>query len=316
MLAALSAALAVVITHAAAALGDTSAVLSNTTLSADRPRFVGLALMVSLSTAAFLGWRVQRSIAPPINALRQTAELIAKEGDGSVRVDQQATGQLGKLGTAFNAMLARLAASNERLQADHDELKARMRERTRELHREVLLRRYAESITKGQSRFLRVLASDRPLGEVLAMLVGEIESHTRHTKVAISPVETGVEWFDEPIGTQLSKQERNGLRQLPIAVSGTAPARAAATLEPHHDRHDAESGITDASGFCSTEHGGACWAFPVSAADEHLLAVITLFHRHDRGPSEEEAELIQSACSLAGLAIERRHRAESDFQPA
>lgn len=316
LLAALSAALAVGITHGAAALGDSSAVLSNAAASDDRPRFVGWALLLSVSTAAFLGWRVQKWIAPPLKVLKQAADRIAKEGDHSVRVEQKPSGQVGRLGTAFNSMLDRLAADQERLETDHDELKARMRERTRELHREVLLRRYAESITRGQSRFLQVLSSERPLDEVLALLVGEIESHTRHTRVAISPIEAGAEWFGEPIGSQLGKQERNGLRQLPIAASGAAPARAAATFDPHHDLADTDHGTTDASGFCSTEHGGACWAFPVVTVDERLVAVITLFHRHDRGPSQEERELIQSACSLAGLAIERHQRVESDFQTA
>lgn len=274
------------------------------------PLIVGVVFLISLSVAGAFASRLQSRVSTPIEALARAAELITKEGDYSVRVHQKASGQIGDLCSAFNAMLDRIETTDSSLQTARDELNARVRERTRELHREVLERRYAESIASGQKRVLQQLATGQPLNDVLMSLVGEIESHVRNSHAAISLVEPNAEWFGDPIGLQLGSLQRDGLSQLPLSSSGTAPARAAATLTIQQDRHKGNH-ATDASGFQSTAHGGACWAVPVATPDARLLAVITLFHRHDRLPNEDECELLQSACSLASLAIEQRNGEEA-----
>ncbi len=269
------------------------------------PLIVGVVFLISLGVAASFASRMQNRISSPIEALARAARRISEEGDYSVRVNQRATGQLGDLCFAFNAMLDHIESADASLQQARDELNARVRDRTRELHREVLERRFAESIISGQKRVLQQLATGKPLPGVLSTLLAEVESHISNTVAAISIVEQGSEWFDEPIGLQLSSPQREGLKQLPFDPKGPAPARVAALGKAQHDFHDAKEEQT--AGFDSTIHGGACWAYPVLTSDGRLLGVITLFHRKDREPAEEELELIESACSLASLSIEQRN---------
>ncbi|TWT96069.1 Sensory/regulatory protein RpfC [Botrimarina colliarenosi] len=274
---------------------------------ANYPFIVGLVFTISLAVAATLAARMQRRISGPIDLLAKTAERVSSEGDYSVRVGERPLGQLGKLCAVFDAMLDRVETADRNLQEAHDKLNGRVRDRTRELHREVLERRHAESVASGQTRVLQLLASGAPLPEVLGALIGEVERHIGNTTVAISAVEANSEWFGDAIGLQISGQQREGLRQLPYSKLGAAPARAAVTLQPEFDLHNQRSAVVDASGFESTAHGGACWAIPVVTADGRLLAVLTLFYKHSREPNDDELGLLLSAGSLASLAIEQRN---------
>ncbi len=273
---------------------------------ANYPLIVGVVFLISLGVAAAFASRMLRRILGPIDALVDAAERVSTEGDYSVRVGERPAGQLGKLCVAFDAMLQRVESADRNLQEAHDKLNSRVLERTRELHREVLERRHAESIASGQSRVLQLLVGGAPLADVLTALVSEVEKHLGNITAAVSVVESGEEWFGEPIGVKLSGQQREGLRQLPISKMGAAPARAAASLEPQFDLRSGDQTVVDASGFESTAHGGACWAVPCITADGRLLAVLSLFYRHSRAPNDEELSVVLSACSLVTLAIKQR----------
>ncbi|QDV77574.1 Sensory/regulatory protein RpfC [Planctomycetes bacterium K2D] len=273
---------------------------------ANYPLIVGSVFLISLGVSAVFASRIQKRILGPIDKLVSAAERVSTEGDYSVRVGERPAGQVGKLCTAFDAMLDRVETADKSLQEAHDKLNARVRERTRELHREVLERRHAESIASGQSKVLQMLVGGEPLTDVLTSLVTEVEKHVGNIVAAVSIVDDHEEWFGDPIGVQLSGQQRDGLRQLPFSKLGTAPARAAISLLPEFDLCDGDQAVVDASGFESTAHGGACWAVPCVTADGRLLAVVSLFFKHSRRPNEDELAVIVSACSLATLAIEQR----------
>lgn len=274
------------------------------------PLIVGVVFFISLGVAGVFAARMQSRISSPIEALARTADRISTDGDYTARVNRRPSGQLGDLCVAFDTMLDRIESTDSKLQTAHDELNARVRERTRELHREVLERRYAESIASGQSRVLQKLAAGESLPEVLNALIEEIETHVQGGSVAISLIEPEAEWFSEPLGYRLSTQQRTGLRRLPLSESGPAPARAAHSRQYQYD-HQGEGVSHKIAIFDSTAHGGACWGFPVVTPDGRLLAVLTLFHRKDREPNEDELELIASASSLASLAIEQRSGEEA-----
>jgi signal transduction histidine kinase/ActR/RegA family two-component response regulator/HPt (histidine-containing phosphotransfer) domain-containing protein/HAMP domain-containing protein len=273
---------------------------------ANYPLIVGTVFVISLGVSAVFASRIQRRILGPIDALVSAAERVSTEGDYSVRVGERPAGQVGKLCVAFDAMLDRVEAADQNLPEAHDKLNARVRERTRELHREVLERRHAESIASGQSQVLQMLVGGDPLTEVLTALVSEVEKHVGNIVAAVSIVDGHEEWFGDPIGIQLSGDQRDGLRQLPFSKMGTAPARAATSLLPEYDLCSDGQTVVDASGFESTAHGGACWAVPCVTADGRLLAVVSLFFKHSRRPNEDELGVVVAACSLATLAIEQR----------
>jgi signal transduction histidine kinase/HPt (histidine-containing phosphotransfer) domain-containing protein/ActR/RegA family two-component response regulator len=260
---------------------------------------VAAVVSISLMASFLLASRLQRAMTGPIDDLSAAASRVTTEGDYSVRVAHRARGDLGKLCDAFNAMLDRIQASDQELQRGQVELNARVRERTKELHREVLERRHAESISEGQNRVLQQLATGRNLDEVLRTLIAELESYVHNTKVAIVTVNDRRTAFDKPVAVALSVDALRRLEQTDLDGSACAAARAIVTQAPEFDTA-AESGL-----------GGARWAFPVCGSDSKPLAVLVAHHRHDRPPTDDERELLGSAVALASVAIEQRRAEEA-----
>ena len=54
----------------------------------------------------------------------------------------------------------------------------------------------------------------------------------------------------------------------------------------------------------------ACWSHPIVSRDDKLLGVMAVYYRQPREPAAGELDLIRSAASLAGIAIERRRTEE------
>ncbi|MEN0110041.1 MAG: ATP-binding protein, partial [Planctomycetota bacterium] len=265
---------------------------------------VALVFLISLGVAAGLAAAMHGRISGPIERLAKVARRVASEGDYSARVGGDATGQVGDLCAAFDTMLERVESADRRLKEAQEELNARVRERTRELHREVLDRRYAQSIAAGQTRVLSELATGRPLEGVLTILIEEVTSFLRNANLAVSQLPPGADRLVAPVGPRLTDGQRALLDGMKVDAAGASPARAAATRSAECDRVMATR--TEPTGQV-----GACWAEPVTTPDGRVLAVITAFHRHRRLPSDDEAELLASAAALASVAIEQRNGEEA-----
>jgi signal transduction histidine kinase len=92
-----------------------------------------VALVLSLAAALALCARLQRQIATPIVELARAAKRISDAGDYSIRVEKTARDELGTLYDQFNAMLDQIQHTRGDLQAAHDELESRVRQRTEQL---------------------------------------------------------------------------------------------------------------------------------------------------------------------------------------
>lgn len=102
----------------------------------DRTRAV---LLLSVTTALFLGWRLAQSLLVPVERLREAALAVA-DGEFGRRVPFTRSDELGDLGRAFDHMSDRLAknqveihAQQARIEAFALELQDRVEQRTREL---------------------------------------------------------------------------------------------------------------------------------------------------------------------------------------
>ena len=123
-------------------------------LHAQLYRYVAIvAIVLPLSLAAAMGFslRLQRIVSGPVLKLARTAQQISAEDDYSIRVEKQSNDELGTLYDEFNAMLDQIQQGKRQLQAAHDQLEARVEERTRQLSeanqglgREIAERRRAE----------------------------------------------------------------------------------------------------------------------------------------------------------------------------
>lgn len=96
-------------------------------------------LLVAVTTALFLGWRLAQSLLVPVERLREAALAVA-DGDYGRRVPIDRSDELGDLGRAFDHMSERLAANQLEIRAQQAEIEAfaeelqdRVEQRTREL---------------------------------------------------------------------------------------------------------------------------------------------------------------------------------------
>jgi light-regulated signal transduction histidine kinase (bacteriophytochrome) len=77
--------------------------------------------------------KLQGQISGPILALAETAQAVSTQRDYSVRARKLGEDELGLLTEAFNHMLEQIQQQNLALQRSHEELEARVQDRTAEL---------------------------------------------------------------------------------------------------------------------------------------------------------------------------------------
>lgn len=98
--------------------------------------YAGIAtlIIVVLSFVAYvISRRLQQQISRPILALAETAKSVSNLRDYSVRARKLGDDELGLLTEAFNQMLEQIQEQNLALQRSHEELEARVSDRTAEL---------------------------------------------------------------------------------------------------------------------------------------------------------------------------------------
>jgi two-component system, NtrC family, sensor kinase len=70
----------------------------------------------ALSVTMLVTGRLQRFFTVPINKLTQTMERVTRDGDYSLRVEEDGRDEFGTLCDGFNTMLAQIAAARDQLQ--------------------------------------------------------------------------------------------------------------------------------------------------------------------------------------------------------
>jgi len=138
-------------------------------LRARTARFAGFALaaiLASFGVAYVLALRLQRSVSEPILELARAAFSVSAAKDYSLRVTRKGPDEIGFLFDRFNEMLEQIEHRDAALQSAHDQLEARVDERTRELQKEIAERKQAEQALAEQKSFLKALIDNCPLGIV------------------------------------------------------------------------------------------------------------------------------------------------------
>lgn len=149
--------------------------------------YTGIILLFTLASwlvTLFLSSGLQRIITRPIFHLAETARAVTAEKNYSLRVAEHGRDELGQLIAGFNEMLGQIQDRDSRLQQAHDELEARVEERTRNLREEISERMRAEQAL--QHQFVRIsllnqitqAISDRQDTEsILHVALRELEQH-------------------------------------------------------------------------------------------------------------------------------------------
>jgi nitrate/nitrite-specific signal transduction histidine kinase len=93
-------------------------------------------LLLSLAAATFFAWRSQRAVSEPLVRLAETARVVSREKNYSLRAEaSHGHDEVNVLIEAFNEMLKEIQGRDTDLQQAHDGLEMRVKDRTRELKR-------------------------------------------------------------------------------------------------------------------------------------------------------------------------------------
>jgi signal transduction histidine kinase len=110
---------------------------SNNEVMYERFRLYGalaaLVIMFSFLLAYLISRKLQSGIANPILALANTADIISKQKDYSVRAQKISTDEMGLLTDAFNQMLTQIEEQNRKITYFNQRLEQKVQERTHEL---------------------------------------------------------------------------------------------------------------------------------------------------------------------------------------
>jgi signal transduction histidine kinase/HAMP domain-containing protein/ActR/RegA family two-component response regulator len=150
-------------------------------------RYAGIIILFMAASSVvtlFLSSLLQRVITRPIFDLAETARAVAAEKNYSVRVSKHGRDELGQLVDSFNDMLGEIQDRDSKLQKAHDELEARVLERTRSLRDEINERRRTEAALQQQfarisllNQITQAISDRQDTDSILHVVLHELDQH-------------------------------------------------------------------------------------------------------------------------------------------
>ncbi|MCC6490081.1 MAG: response regulator, partial [Candidatus Hydrogenedentes bacterium] len=120
-----------------------------------------LIMACAFAIVLLLQARLRKLITGPIGKLAGVARQISEHKDYSVRVPKHGDDEIGILVREFNAMLTRVEQRDAELQQVQSDLEMRVYERTKDLEREVRVRKWAETALRTSEARLRAVVEDQ-----------------------------------------------------------------------------------------------------------------------------------------------------------
>lgn len=152
-----------------------------------------------------------------------------------------------------------------------------------------------------------MIASGASLSETLEAITRLVEGQAPEMLCSILPIDV--------TGTRLLRGAAPSLpEEFNVAIEGEPIGPKAGSCGTSAFRKElvvvndiASDPLWDEYRELALRHGlRACWSYPIVFDDGKLFGTLAMYYREPREPTERELDLIRSAASLAGLAIERR----------
>ena len=240
--------------------------------------FLAVQVLLSFLLIGLAGWWVARSVARPVEALRDAARHMAR-GELSARVDErwQRRDELGQLAGDFNGMAERIEALVAHDRGVLQDLSHELRSPLARLHLILDLAQHSATPAEAEAHFLQaereIARLDRMTGEVLALarLKGELPGMEREPVELVPLLEECVETMRVAAdGRQIALQ---------LAHTGAPLVDGSAVLL----RRAVENLIANAIKFSPQ---GGCVRIESRAEAEHVIVEV-----RDHGPGVPAHEL-------------------------
>ncbi len=163
----------------------------------------------------------------------------------------------------------------------------------------------------GQRKLLELIASDAALAESLEAIARLVEGQAPEMLCSIQLIDASGSRLLGTATSSLPAEYSVSIDGLPIGPGAGSCGTAAWRKEPVIVEDIATDPLWNDYRETALRHGlRACWSHPIIAHDGKLLGTLAMYYRQPRTPGAGELELIQTAASLAGIAIERRQTRE------
>ncbi|HAM72339.1 MAG TPA: hypothetical protein DCM86_11905, partial [Verrucomicrobiales bacterium] len=183
----------------------------------------------------------------------------------------------------------------------------RGRVRVQSIGRDITRRHRDEQLRAGQQRALESIATGVPLPRVLEELVHWIEAEFPGVAASVLLVEPEGPTLRHAAAPNLPPRYVEALNGLKVPPGGGSLAGALV--------RGAGLVLSDPVGTPPWEGCGGpavpswvrtCWSAPIGTDANRVMGAFVLYLRESREPLPEERELVRVACSLAGIAIDRK----------
>jgi PAS domain S-box-containing protein len=169
-------------------------------------------------------------------------------------------------------------------------------------------RKRAEIHLTGEKQVLEMIASGRPLREILAALCRFFERSAPACYCGIYPIDWSGKKFQYGVAPSLP-ESYTAPTMGALVISDDSPRGQSISEKAQVISEDIESDVRWASAPCRAhvlEHGlRAVWSTPISSRNGSVVGTVCVYQRGTGSPSPHHQEMISHVTHLASVAIER-----------
>lgn len=180
---------------------------------------------------------------------------------------------------------------------------------------DITRRKRAEAMLLGERQILEMLAVGKTLEEVLDAHVRSIEAQSHDWLCSILLLDADGRTLRNGAAPSLPDEYNDAIDGLQIGPDAGSCGSAAYHKKPVVVTDIAADSRWGDFRELALKYGlRACWSRPILSAANEVLGTFAVYYREAREPELQHQQIVEAACSLAAVAIERKRNEESRRQ--